>query len=79
MKQQEVIMYTVPLWPHCVRAKRFLSGKGIKFTERNIIFPKYRKEMKEVTDALTVPITCVGERVLIGFSSGEYEEVLKDY
>ena len=62
-----------------MHAKRFLSGKGIKFTERNIIFPKYRKEMKEVTDALTVPITRVGERVLIGFSSGEYEEVLKDY
>ncbi|OLN32479.1 glutaredoxin family protein [Desulfosporosinus metallidurans] len=61
-----------------MRAKRFLSGKGIKFTERNIIFPKHRKEMKEVTDALAVPITCVGERVLIGFSSEEYEEVFQN-
>ena len=77
--KEEVIMYTVPLWPHCTRAKRFLAGKGILYTERNILFPKHRKEMKEVTEAIAVPVTQVGERVLVGFSSTEYEEVFKNY
>ena len=76
---QDVIMYTVPLWPHCFRAKRFLSGKGILFTEKNILFPKHLKEMRTVTDEVGVPVTIVGERTLTRFSSAEYEEVFKDY
>ena len=77
--KQAVIMYTVPLWPHCFRAKRFLSGKGILFTEKNILFPKHLKEMRTVTDAIGVPVTIVGERILTRFSSVEYEEVFKNY
>ena len=74
----EVIMYTLPLCPYCARAKRFLKGKGISFTERNILFPKYLKEMRKVTDAIGVPITIMGERILTRFSSAEYEEVFKN-
>lgn len=76
---QEVIMYTLPLCPYCARAKRFLSGKGILFTEKNILFPKHLKEMRTVTDAIGVPVTIVGERILTRFSSPEYEEVFKDH
>ena len=77
--KQAVIMYTVPLWPHCFRAKRFLSGKGILFTERNILFPKHLKELRAVTDEIGVPVTIVGERILTRFSFAEYEEVFKNY
>lgn len=76
---QDVIMYTVPLCPYCARAKRFLSDKGILFTEKNIVFPKHFKEMRTVTDAIGVPVTIVGERILTRFSSVEYEEVFKNY
>lgn len=77
--KQDVIMYTVPLWPHCFRAKRFLSGKGILFTERNILFPTNLKDLRAVTNEIGVPVTIVGERILTRFSSVEYEEVFKDY
>ncbi len=77
--KQEVIIYTVPLWPDCVRAKRFLSGKGIFYTEKNLLFPKHLKELRTVTHALGVPITLVGERILTRFSTAEYEEVFKNY
>lgn len=76
---QDVIMYIVPLWPHCARAKRFLSGKGILFTEKNILFPKQLKELRSVTNEIGVPITIVGERILTRFSLAEYEEVFKNY
>ena len=72
-------MYTVPLCPYCARARRFLSGKGILFTEKNILFPKHLKEMRSVTDEIGVPVTIVGERILTRFSSAEYEEVFKNY
>lgn len=74
----EVIMYTLPLCPYCAHAKRFLTGKGILFTEKNILFPKHFKEMRKVTDAIGVPVTIVGERILTRFSSAEYEEVFKN-
>jgi len=72
-------MYTVPLCPYCFRAKRFLTGKGILFTEKNILFPKNLTEMRAVTHALGVPVTVVGDRILTRFSSVEYEEVFKNY
>jgi arsenate reductase-like glutaredoxin family protein len=48
------------------------------YEEKNILFPKHRKEMKNITDALSLPVTCVGDQVLIGFSSDQYEEVFKN-
>ena len=75
----EVIMYTVPLWPNCFRAKRFLSGKGILFTEKNVLIPKNFKERLKVTNAPGGPVTVVGERILMRFSSAEFEEVFRDF
>ena len=77
--KQEVIMYTLPLCPYCARAKRFLSGKGILFTEKNILFPKHLKELRTATNEIGVPVTIVGEQILTRFSSAEYEEVFKDH
>lgn len=74
----EVIMYTLPLCPYCARAKRFLKGKGVLLTEKNILFPKNLIEMRKVTAAIGVPITIVGERILTRFSLAEYEEVFKN-
>jgi len=76
--KQEVIMYTLPLCPYCARAKRFLKNKGILFTEKNILVPKHLKEMRKVTDALGVPITIVGDRILTRSSFSDYEEVFKN-
>jgi len=74
----EVIMYTLPLCPYCARAKRFLKGKGILLTEKNILIPKNFKELRKVTNAIGVPVTIVGERILTRFSLAEYEEVFKN-
>jgi len=41
--------------------------------------PEARKEMQKVTDTLTVPVVQVGNRVLVGYSAQEYEEVFKDW
>lgn len=76
---QEVIMYTLPLCPYCARAKRFLSGRGILFKEKNILLPKHLKELRSKTNAIGVPVTIVGKRILTRFSSAEYEEVFGNY
>lgn len=35
--------------------------------------------MQEWTDVMTVPVTRVGKKVLIGFGQREYEEAFQDY
>ena len=74
----EVIMYTLPLCPYCARAKRFLKGKEILLTEKNILIPRNFKELRKVTDAIGVPVTMVGEQTSDRFWLAEYEEVFKN-
>ncbi|HZK83082.1 MAG TPA: glutaredoxin family protein [Desulfosporosinus sp.] len=62
-----------------MRTKRFLSGKGISFTEKNILFPKHLQEMRTVTSSIGVPITVTGDHILTRFSAVEYEEVFRNY
>lgn len=41
-----VEIYTTPMCPYCVRAKRLLKGKGVDFTEIDLWqFPGRREEM----------------------------------
>lgn len=37
---------------------------------------KYRREMRELTDARAIPITRLGAQVLVGFKMPEYEAAL---
>jgi len=55
MKPVEI--YTTPICPFCVRAKRLLSAKGIPFTEIDVMMNRARKtEMMERAEGRhTVP------------------------
>lgn len=72
-----VIMYSVPICPTCILAKRFLIANGIEFEERNIFTNRtYRQEMRTLTDVMTVPVTKIGERVIVGYRQREFAEAL---
>ncbi len=72
-----VIMYSVPICPTCVLAKRFLTTNGIPFEERNIFTNRtYRREMRQLTDVMTVPVTKIGDRVIVGYRPQEFAEAL---
>lgn len=75
----KVIVYTVPFWPNCARVRQFLSGKGILFTEKNILIPQNFKERLKVTSEPGGPVTVVGERILMRFSPQEFDEVFKNF
>ena len=63
-----VEIYTTPLCPYCVRAKRLLSGKGVTFTEIDLWQdPARRDEMIARSDGRrTVPQVFVDGRALGG-------------
>lgn len=44
----DVVIYTSPFCPYCVRAKRLLDGKGVAYEEIDIYqYPNRRDEMIE--------------------------------
>ena len=55
MKPVEI--YTTPICPFCIRAKRLLSAKGVPFTEIDVMMNRARKtEMMERAEGRhTVP------------------------
>ncbi len=64
---KKVTIYTTAVCPYCVRAKSFLKGEGIAFTEVNLEGkPDEMKALKERTGLRTVPQIFFGEELIGG-------------
>jgi glutaredoxin 3 len=51
-----ITIYTTPLCPYCVRAKRLLTAKGASFEEIDVMMdPDQRRKMEERSGRHTVP------------------------
>ncbi len=62
-----VTVYTTAYCPYCVRAKSFLQGEGIPFTEVSLEGkPEEMKALKERTGLRTVPQIFFGEELIGG-------------
>lgn len=80
----EVIVYTTPFCPYCVRAIRLLEKKGVPFTDIGVMEnPELRREMEARSGGYTVPqIFIDGESIggsdeLVAFErAGELDEML---
>ena len=80
----EVIVYTTPFCPYCVRAIRLLEKKGVPFTDIDVMGnPELRREMEARSGGYTVPqIFIDGEPIggsdeLVAFErAGELDEML---
>jgi len=58
----EVTIYSTPVCPYCVRAKRLLESKGVAYTEVDVTHPKEREKMIERTGGKrTVPQIFIGK------------------
>ncbi len=60
---QKVVMYTTPICPYCVRAKRLLNQKHVTFEEIDVARdPELRSAMiRRAGGMMTVPQIFVGE------------------
>jgi glutaredoxin 3 len=62
-----VVVYTTPICPYCVRAKRVLSEKGIAFREIDVSDAgELRTWLLEVTGRRTVPQIFIGGQAIGG-------------
>ncbi len=57
----EVIMYSTPWCPYCMRARSLLKSKGVTFTDIDVAGqPQLRREMEERSGRHTVPQIWIG-------------------
>lgn len=79
-----VIMYSTAYCPYCVRAKKLLDDKGVKYTDINVSQADARAKMSALTGGSTVPQIVIGDQAVGGCDelyalerSGKLDQLLK--
>lgn len=73
----EVKIYTITTCPWCVRLKEWLKAKKISFQEVDVTEnDKARDELIEKSGQMGVPMTEIGDKIIIGFNEKKLEEAI---
>lgn len=83
-KTQKITVYTTTACPYCVRVKRLLDSKGLRYDEVNLsMSPEGRMELVGKTGMMTFPQVLIDGRLVGGFEetraaaqSGRLDELL---
>jgi len=75
--KKKIKIYTTPICPECERVKKLLRDKKIDFEEIDIFGNKEKaEEMINKSGQKRVPVTEIGEEVIVGFNKKSIEEAL---
>jgi glutaredoxin-like YruB-family protein len=77
MAAKKVTIYSTPTCPYCKRAKVYLTQKGIAFTDYNVAEDREKtKEMIEKSKQMGVPVSVVGDDIVVGFNQAKLDSLL---
>ena len=78
LTMEKPIVYTTPTCVYCRMVKAFLIKKGVGYEEKNVATDETaRKELVKISGQMGVPVTVIGENVIIGFDKGALEHLLE--
>lgn len=70
-------LYSVPECESCDGVREYLQDRNISITEKNVFDNiELQTEMKDLTGKESVPVTVIGETVLIGYNRTELKQAL---
>ena len=70
-------VYSIPDCPWCQKVKKYLELRQVNFQEVNIESDlEGRKELLALTKQLSVPVTSINGRLIVGFEREELDEAL---
>jgi glutaredoxin 3 len=73
----DIKIYTTPTCGYCQMAKKYLSERGIQYTEYDVARDKQAAdEMVNLTGQMGVPVIVVDGQVIIGFDRPKLEQLL---
>ncbi len=74
----KVKVYSTPTCPYCKMTKAWLQLKGIEFEDLNVAEDiEARNHMIQRSGQMGVPVTEIGDKVIIGFDEEALEEAVK--
>jgi len=77
MTAKDVIVYSTPTCPYCVRAKEYLTKKGVVYKDVNVAVDRIAaQEMVQKSGQMGVPVITVDGKVVIGFDQRELDRLL---
>lgn len=72
-----IIIYTTPACPYCIIIKNFLKKNNIKFEEVDISKnEKKKEELIKKSGQMSVPVTEIDGKIIIGYQIDKIKEVL---
>lgn len=75
--QKEVTIYSTPTCHFCKATKEFFKENNIEFTDHNVAEDTdKRAEMVEKSGQMGVPVTFVGDEMVIGFDKNKLSSLL---
>ncbi|MBI2139541.1 glutaredoxin family protein [Candidatus Woesearchaeota archaeon] len=75
-----VRVFSTPVCPWCVKAKEYLSEKGVPFTNFDVSTDeKARNEMIEKSGQLGVPVLDINGKIIVGFDQDAIDEALASH
>ncbi len=75
----QATLYTIPDCEACDEIKEFLGARNISIDEKNVNDNiDLQHELTELTGALKVPTTVIGEEVLVGYSRSRFLTALSN-
>lgn len=74
----KVVVYTTSTCSYCPMVKRLLNYWKIPFEERNAEDPAVGAEIARLAGVLTVPITLIGDEVVVGYNASRLSEALEN-
>lgn len=72
MSYKKAVIYTTPTCAYCTQVKKYLDNKGVAYETVDLEEdPQTRQKLFDKLGAMTVPITNIGERWIIGWKPAE--------
>jgi len=73
----KVTIYSTPTCHFCHAVKNFFAENNIEFTDYNVAQDaEKRTEMIDKSGQMGVPVTFIGEEMIVGFNEGKFKELL---
>lgn len=75
---KQITMYSTPTCVFCPAIKQFFKKHDIAFTEIDVSQDEAAlEEMKEVSGQLSVPVTVIGDAVIVGYDKKKLQKALE--
>ncbi len=76
-RQKRVIIFSTPTCSYCVKAKRYLKDKGIRFKDIDVSRDmKAAQDMERRTGQRGVPVLLIDNKPVVGFDVSKINRLL---